>query len=421
MSLNYHMRIYHLVQPYFFAHQHFQFRKIQVLREAGFDAWVLVCVPERLYRAHELRYRAAIATGFIKVLRVLRNAWRNPLLALFLAKEAVLGQGVLVHVLRCDPGPVIWLRRIPRLGSRIRYVLEYEGDMPSELIYQSAFTENPRPPEDPPPELRLPYQRMIASQTAHVASADGLVLMSEEHIALWESRLGRRINACCLPTLADPQRIRFDATDRAVVRAQLGLENRFVLVYAGNVITKWQRLDAMCGFVAQLGKYISELSFLALVRLDDLGVANMAVARHGIGPRTTVLHVPAGDVTRYLSAADAAVFLRHQHSMNFVVTSGKLGEYLAAGLPVITTGANAQVLNELIRQLDAGVFVDDSLIVDDKLVAAIQSLRVRTASAPERLRIASGTIQRFSGSRDPFRGYATFIGQVMPHENANAA
>ncbi len=157
--------VYHMVQPYFFAHHHLHRRKLESLRAAGLPAWCVAFVPEGLYSEHRARYEAAVKTGFTKVIRVPIGASLNRRVARFLGWQALWRGRVLVHVLRCDPSPVIKLRRLPGMASRVRFVMEYEGDQPAEFIYESAFVEDPRPPEVPPPELKQHYDIMLAQQT----------------------------------------------------------------------------------------------------------------------------------------------------------------------------------------------------------------------------------------------------------------
>ncbi len=405
--------VYHMVQPYFFAHHHLHRRKLESLRAAGLQAWCLAVVPEGLYREHRARYEAAVESGFAKVFRVPTEATVNRRVARFLAWQALRRGRVLVHVLRCDPTPVIRLRRWPGMASKIRFVLEYEGDQPAELVYEAAFVEDPRPPEAPPSELKQTYNSLLAQQLAHARESDGMVLMSREHIDVWENRLGRSIQACCLPTLPDPSRIRFEPEARTRIRSRLGLTDEVVFAYAGNVVCKWQRFESMCRFVGRLTEWLPSARLLALVRVDDLEMAREIATRCEVAERSTILHVPPEEVAGYLSAADAALFLRHTHTMNLVVTSAKLGEYLAAGLPVVTTGANASVVNEFIRSRRAGVFVPDSLTIDDRTQAHLAHLLRSSADPAWRGGLSEATSDWLGGENDPFPKYVTFIHGIL--------
>ena len=163
----------------------------------------------------------------------------------------------------------------------------------------------------------------------------------------------------------------------------------------------------------QLAEKIPELWFLVLVRLDDIELAKNAVFRYGISNRSTVMHVTEPNVGQYLSASDMALFLRHKHMMNNIVTTGKLSEYLFAGLPVISTRANADVLNQLIDEMNAGVFINDSLYIDNNLVKSIQALKDNTAKISDRLYISHYAAQRFTGPNDPFISYTLFIKKII--------
>jgi len=107
------------------------------------------------------------------------------------------------------------------------------------------------------------------------------------------------------------------------------------------------------------------------------------------------------------------MFLRHDHTMNKIVTSGKLGEYLAAGLPVITTGNNAAVLNDLIKELNAGHFIQDDFTIDESLLTFMSERLIKKDSAESRLKISSETLKRFSEPSDPFTDYSNFIKNVL--------
>lgn len=406
-------RVYHIVQPYFFAPHHLHRRKVVALRGAGLDAWILALVPESLYRQHERRYQEVLAAGYTKILRVAEGGSAKSILRSFLLKQVLAGSKVLVHVLREDPSAVIALRRCPLIGRRIRFVLEYEGDNPAELVYEGAYVEAPRPPEAPPPSLRDVYERLLSEQVEHVKEADGMVLMTNEMRALWNVRLGYPVRSCILSTLADSARIHYSDGERTHVRQVLGIENRTVFVYTGNVFCKWQRLEAMCEFVSRLAGEVPAIWFLALVREDDIETAQEAVIRHGLAQRSTVIHVDESDVYKYLSASDVALFLRHDHLMNRVVTSAKLGEFLASGLPVITTGANTEMLNQFIRETGSGAFIPDSLEVDAVFLAALRDLLARSAVPGWRAALGEKTAERFSGANDQIHDYVAFIKETF--------
>lgn len=403
------IHVYHVTQPYFFAHHHLHRRKIEVLRDAGLNATCLAFVPESLYQENESRYRDAIESGWTKIIRVPSEKDTNRVAFRFFTKEAFLKRRVLIHSLRFDPTPIIKARSIPFLGKKIKHLLEYEGHQPAELIYQAAFSENPRPPEAPPPNIKESYQQMLAEQISHVNHADALVLMSKEHEALW-----RRLTPKCpavihLPTLPAPKRVRFCQQSRDQIREELGISDRNVFVYAGNIICKWQRFERMCQFMQTLHSSDRRAWFLVLSRFDDIKLAQELLTIYGLEKLSCVLTVPESQMGKYLSAADIALFLRHNHTMNQVVTSGKLGEYLAAGLPVVTTGANTDMLNNFIRLRKAGTFIPDNLQLTDEIKQEISTLLQLSKSIHWRTELSEHSDKYFNLELNFFRGYVESV------------
>lgn len=407
-------KVYHLVQPYFFSHHHFHKRKVQVLRDSGLDAQVLSFVPKSLHQKNRQRYDVFKDNATVKLMITPFEFLHTVSLFLFLLTQVLKGEILLIHVLRVNPTAIILLRFLPFVRSRIRYIQEYEGDTASEFVYAKEYCESPRPPEKPSGLLnKLKYSILLGFARVQVGNADGLVLMSQEHINLWEARLNKELNTTALPTLPAPQSIRFDQGLRDKIRKELGVRNSLVLTYVGNVICKWQRRDAMCAFVKELSEHQTAIRFLAMVRVDDVDLMKETIKKYGLEDITILKTVAPEIMYQYLSAGDVAMFLRHEHTMNKVVTSGKLGEYLAAGLPVITTGNNAAVLNNLIKELNAGHFIQDDLAIDENLLAFMSELLIKKDSAESRKKISSETQKRFSEPSDPFTDYSDFIKNVL--------
>lgn len=139
-------------------------------------------------------------------------------------------------------------------------------------------------------------------------------------------------------------------------------------------------------------KEISEVyptaRFLVLTRVEDFKLVKDEAKNFNVEDRLVLKNVPHEEVYKYLSASDLGLFLRHSHIMNKVVTSGKLGEYLASGLPVVTTGANSRNLNDFIKMNDMGVFVDDNLGTDVEIEEKIEHIVANLPDYSERNALA---------------------------------
>jgi len=407
-------KIYHLVQPYFFAHQHFHERKVQALKKSGLEARILSFVPKAIYQKNIKRYEELEKNTLIEVKLIPTGRVHSIYLFLFILLKLIKGEKLLIHSLRVKPTSIILLRLFPFLNSRLRYVQEYEGDKASEFAYAREYQEVPRPSEKPVKlKNKLKYYYYLFIDGIYVKCADGLVLMSKEHAELWEKRLNRKLNTTFLPTVPDFNSIRFSNEYRSEIRSDLELKNNLVLVYVGNIVSPWQRLDAMCKFVSELSNYQYDIKFLTLVRTDDIYLMNQTAKKYGIENITIVNTVGHKDVYKYLSAADIALFLRHDHSMNRVVTSAKLGEYLAAGLSIITTGSNAGFLNNLIKELGAGFFVHDDVSINDELLSFLDDRKIRNNDLEFREKVSQESLKAFSAPVYPIAEYCNFVHKII--------
>ncbi len=406
--------VYHLVQPYFFAHHHFHIRKIEVLRKSGVCAKILSLVPRNLYEKYHEHYDKLVRDGNLELLIVPGNNFHTLYLLRFLVFKIVKKQKVLIHVLRSSPWAIILLKFFPFFKSHLFYVQEFEGDTCSEYIYAKEYKESPRPPEQALSIInKIKSNILLGLEKIQVFKADGLVLMSQEHASLWQSRLKKSLHISILPTVADSTTVWFDANSRNKIRNALKIDDFLVLTYTGNVICYWQRREAMCHFVAKLYQKEPKIHFLAIVRKDDTLLMTESLKKYGIEQITTLISVDHSEIYKYLSAADLGLFLRHNHTMNKVVTSGKLGEYLSAGLPVLTTGNNADVLNQFIHNQKAGYFIDDSLHITEELVTYIKRLISEKDNNEIREKICLEAKNVFDGEATLFSEYAKFIKSLI--------
>ena len=176
-----------------------------------------------------------------------------------------------------------------------------------------------------------------------------------------------------IPNGANTDLSRPDPVSGAALRTELGLDGKFVLVYAGvhgiaqgleAVLEAAQRLQAAPDihflFVGE-GPRKAEL----LAMKERLGLANV----------TMLPERPRSDMPAFLSAADAAVVpLRRLELFEGVVPS-KMFEALACGCPVILSiGGEAR---RVLEQADAGLFVEPEDA--DQMAQAILKLKADPA------------------------------------------
>lgn len=135
-----------------------------------------------------------------------------------------------------------------------------------------------------------------------------------------------------LPCAVDLERFRPDTAGRKQTRAQLGLEGT-VLVYAGKA-GGWYDIDELVAFVSEARSVFGSLTLLVLTA-DDPAPFVTACKREQVPLCIRPVHPP--EMPKYLSAADVGVCFLRPFPSKLSCSPIKLGEYLACGLPVVST------------------------------------------------------------------------------------
>jgi glycosyltransferase involved in cell wall biosynthesis len=163
--------------------------------------------------------------------------------------------------------------------------------------------------------------------------------------------------------------------DRAECRGKLGLDpHAFYAVFSGYVLYD---LDMVLGAMQALARLVGPGA------RDSLGLI-LTGAKHGLDPaRFPFRIVEPGTVSRenlnrYLCAANAALMPLRDHIANRARFPGKVGDYLAAGLPVVMNrvGDIARILGEQ----DLGIFCEGEA---DSFGRQLLDLRANPSRAAE--------------------------------------
>lgn len=204
----------------------------------------------------------------------------------------------------------------------------------------------------------IPYRLTKAMESRAFAAADGVVTLTERIWPLikdWKGLRNREVNHEVVPCCTDLEVFRYNEEDRARVRSELNLQDRFVLVYSGSV-GGWYLADKMADLFVELIKMKPNSHFLWLTGGPGKLVEDLMSLR-GINPgQFSVRSVQPVDVPRYLSASDAGIAFYQPAFSRLATSPVKLAEYLACGLPVI---------------INAGVGDSDDLVADQKLGAVV--------------------------------------------------
>ena len=147
---------------------------------------------------------------------------------------------------------------------------------------------------------------------------------------------GNRDDVVVIPCCADLERISSRRAVRAVIRQTLGIGSRPVLAYVGK-LGGWYMDAEMADFFTVARDAIPGLHLLVVTQADR-GAIERQLADRGVGPSdytvTAVEHRRLGDL---LGAADAAIALIRPLPSKVATSPTKIGECLAAGLPIVAT------------------------------------------------------------------------------------
>ncbi len=228
---------------------------------------------------------------------------------------------------------------------RFAIVLDCHGAVPEEVRLKR------------PGLSRLLYPVLKFLERRCIALADGLVLPSEgfrDHVS-GSFEPGRK-QVVVLPNRIERSRFGTASGERRTVREELGLEDRFVIVYSGNA-APYQEPRLMAESFRRVHLADERAFFLCFSSAVEIFSELLHEARLPASSYR-VMRVDHSDVPRYLQAGDLALMLRRDSTVNRVSFPTKFGEYLACGVPVLTTPW-AGDCSALVEDLGVGIVVPE--------------------------------------------------------------
>jgi glycosyltransferase involved in cell wall biosynthesis len=169
-----------------------------------------------------------------------------------------------------------------------------------------------------------------------LAHADAVVVLTRR-VRAWFSESGKLRSGVPLeviPCCVDLRRFNVDPRRAEILRRDLALGGRPVMVYAGKV-GGWYMLHEMIDFFQAAAARWPGLCFLLLTQSDSARIEEL-FANKGIDRSAyRCLSVSPQDLPQYLGLADFAISFRTPRFSQIAASPTKMAEYLAAGLPVV--------------------------------------------------------------------------------------
>jgi glycosyltransferase involved in cell wall biosynthesis len=267
--------------------------------------------------------------------------------------------------------------RLARVSSRVRFLYDARGDVEGE------FRGNQAQHGDYSPRAERTLARLLRIRDAAVRHADHVLCVSMvlrdklvNHHGLDPAR------ATVVPCVADAQKFGPDDADRIAARRELGVEDRFVVVYPGR-LGLWHYTDET--FRVVRGLMDADPSVFFLVLTPDVEEARALATRTLPEGRWAIRSARHEEVPRYLRASDLGVLLRADHPLNAVACPTKFAEYVMTGLPVLIT-AGLGDCSPFVAANRAGAVLEAA--DPDAAVAAVAAIRSEPDAA-RRARIAA--------------------------------
>ena len=248
-------------------------------------------------------------------------------------------------------------------------------------------------------------------------ASDGVVTLTDvlwDEMQSWPSLKSRQPAHETIPCCIDLEAFQFDEQARMLRRKELGLADRFVLVYSGS-IGGWYMTGEMAAFFAALQKQKSGPFFLWLTQ-GETAIVDDAMRAAGVAETDySVRSVAPADVPSWLNSGDAGIAFYRPGFSRLGTSPVKVSEYLACGLPVIISAGIGDSDEILVRE-QVGAIVRN---FSDEEYARAASEIVNVAGNPQQIRQRSRNVAErlFDVRRVGVERYARLYGMVLGNKD----
>jgi glycosyltransferase involved in cell wall biosynthesis len=264
---------------------------------------------------------------------------------------------------------------IARRLTRCRIIFDLRGLMAEEYVDAGRWRRG-----------GLAYRITNSIQRAALRRADGIVMLTEAVRAYLFGDDAPHVPIAVIPCCADVCSQDGRGAQAGDMRHRLGLGDRPVMIYVGK-FTGWYMDREMVDFYLAARALRPGLTFLILTQSDRAGIES-ELRRCGVVERDYVItRAEPAEVGGYLAAAHFGISFVRPSLSKISSSPTKIAEYLAAGVPVVSTAIGD--LAELFADGELGVLVNDfSPSAYEAAAKAIDAL-ARDRAARDRCRVVA--------------------------------
>jgi PEP-CTERM/exosortase A-associated glycosyltransferase len=368
------LRILHILDHSLPLHSGYAFRTVAILREQRALGWETLQLTTPRHGAAAADVEEADGWRFHRT-PLTRNALSAAPGAIYAQEMAATARRIdeLAQSFRPDilhaHSPVLNALPALRVGHRRRIPVVYEV----RALWEDAATDH-----GTTTERSLRYRASRALETYALHRVDRVTTICE---GLRTEIAGRGValdRITVIPNAVDTREFRFGAEPDQALRAELGLDGRTVIGFAGSFYA-YEGLDLLVEAAAMLAPRRPDLAVL-LVGGGPQEEALKAQARaRGMGDRVVFAgRVPHADVQRYYGLIDVLAYPRHRMRLTEIVTPLKPLEAMAQGSMFVASDVGGH--RELVRDGETGFLFPAGDAA--ALAATIESVLARTADWP---------------------------------------
>lgn len=295
--------------------------------------------------------------------------------------DALVGAAAAVRLIRRHNLGVIHARShvpaasalIAKRLTRCRILFDLRGLMAEEYSDAGRWREG-----------GVPYRITKRVERAAIDAADAMVVLTERvRDYLFPAGSGA-LPVEVIPCCADLDAIMARHGERAATRAELDADDRPVLLYVGK-FTGWYMEQEMVDFFAAARAQMPGLLFVIVTQAEQAPALAALAARRIDESDYRITSSAPGQIGRYLAAADVAISFIRPCLSKISSSPTKNGEYLGAGLPVVS-GTGIGDVDSLLGERGVGVLIEEFDDVHYEEAAARVSALIADPETPERCR-----------------------------------